>query len=88
MNKHIQQLIDYIKDDKISNEKIQIVTKHYIYNLSKDSKVKVDWSKGIVLFTLSHQVDKHYNIEFCPIITLKQKQVLRVLLNNRGECSA
>ena len=88
MNENIKQLLDHTKNSKVANDKIQIVTKHYVYNLSKDSKVKVDWSKGIVLFTLSHQVDKHCNIEFCPIITLKQKQVLRVLLNNRGECSA
>lgn len=88
MNENIKQLLDYTKDSKIPNDKIQIVTKQYVYTLSKDSKVKVDWVKGIVLFTLCHQVDKHYNIEFCPIITLKQKQVLRILINNRGECSA
>lgn len=88
MNENIQQLIDYAKDSNIPNDKIQIITKNYVYNLSKDSKVRVDWSKGIVLFTLCHQVDKHYNIEFLPIITLKQKQVLRTLINNRGEYSA
>lgn len=88
MNKHVQQLIDYTKDDKISNDKIQIVTKEHVYSLSKDSKVKVGWSEGTVLFTLCHKVDKHYNIEFIPIITLKQKEILRVLINNRGEFSA
>lgn len=85
MNKYVQQLLNYLKDNDISNERIQIVTKENIFVLSKDTKIDIDWQKGIISISLCHKIDKYYNVKFMSIIDLKQKQILKILINNRGD---